>query len=342
VAFGSLLLVAAVAHHARELVVLDERFGPVLALLLDGAPAVVLVYAGVQLSRTELTARGRWRVVHWGLGGSLVFAAAIGATIAVRTIEGRAVGEPVFTLLVAVEAGAIAGLVAGYYNARARADSRRARRVSGVLGFVNDLLRHDLRNDLHMVREHAELVAEEYDAEDAAGDPGTIVEKSDEALRRIGTTRAVADTLVGEADLEPVDLASMTASLAEQVDATFDVRVTTALPEEASVTANDGLRSAVDNLLENAAEHNDADDPRIDVTVETVEDTARLLVSDNGPGIPDEEKQALLAPAKVGRAGHGLSLVRTLVEGYGGTVRIEDNEPRGTTVIVELPRAETT
>jgi len=198
VAFGSLLLVVAVAYHAREIATLDGRFGSVLALLLDAAPAIVLVYAGVRLSRTELTARGRWRVVRWGLGGSLVFVAVIGATILVRLIEGRAVEEPVFTLLVAVEAGAIAGLVAGYYNARVRADSRRARNVSGVLGFVN------------------------------------------------------------------------------------------------------GLRSVVDNLLENAAEHNDADDPRVAVTVETGADTVRLLVSDNGPGIPDEEKRALLAPAAVG------------------------------------------
>ena len=37
--------------------------------------------------------RGRWRAVRWGLGGSLVFVAVIGATITVQLLEGRAVVE---------------------------------------------------------------------------------------------------------------------------------------------------------------------------------------------------------------------------------------------------------
>jgi signal transduction histidine kinase len=105
------------------------------------------------------------------------------------------------------------------------------------------------------------------------------------------------------------------------------------------VSANDGVQSVVDNLLENAVEHNDADDPRVAVAVTAGHDVVRLTVTDNGPGIPDERKETVFEPGE-GGSGGGLSLVYTLVTGYGGDVWIEDAEPRGTRFVVELPRAD--
>jgi signal transduction histidine kinase len=96
---------------------------------------------------------------------------------------------------------------------------------------------------------------------------------------------------------------------------------------------------AMDNLLENAVEHNDADEPRIDVGIDADGETVRLTVADNGPGIPDNQKESILYPESGETDGSGLSLVRTLVEGYDGSVRAEDNEPRGSRFVVELPRA---
>jgi len=86
----------------------------------------------------------------------------------------------------------------------------------------------------------------------------------------------------------------------------------------------------VDNLVENAAEHNDADDPRVAVAVDPREDAVRLEVRDNGPGVPDD----VLADAD-----GGLDLVATLVDHYGGELHVSENEPRGTVFAVDLPRA---
>lgn len=100
------------------------------------------------------------------------------------------------------------------------------------------------------------------------------------------------------------------------------------------------MGSVVDNLLENAAEHNDADEPRVHVDVDATGETIRLSIADNGPGIPDEMKERILDRRESESRSGGLSLVQTLVEGYGGAVRIEDNVPHGSVFIVELPRAE--
>ncbi|PCR90844.1 ATP-binding protein [Natrinema ejinorense] len=338
-AFGTALFLLAVGHHATELSTHDG-IGPILAVLLDGTPALGLVFVGYWLSASDLSTDGRWTVWLWCLAGAVLIGAVMGATVLVRALEGRTIAEPVFPLLVAVEAGAIAGSVAGYYNARARADARQAETVTGAFAFVNTLIRHDLRNDLNVIQGYADSMATAADStatEPDPNDPTVILEKTDEALTRIETTEAIADILIGDPAFEPVDLAAITAEMATRVDETFEVDVTTALPERAYVTANSGLRSIVDNLLENAAEHNDADEPRIHVEVTVASETVRLSVRDNGPGIPDARKGAVFDTNAEGSTG-GLSLVGTLIDGYGGRAWVEDNDPRGTVFVVELPR----
>ena len=343
--FGAVLFVVAIGHHAAEVSVLDGVTGPVLALAIDGLLALGIVYAGVRLARTDLTTDGKWTVWCWSLGGAVLIGGVIGGTVLVRAFEGRSIAEPIFPVLVATEAGAIAGGISGYNNARARADARRAQTVSDAFAFVNALIRHDLRNDLNVIQGYAEAIVDDLEAVGTGAksvDPSVIVEKSNEALDRIDTTEAIAETLIGEPDLEPVDLTAITAELADRVEATFEATVTLESADEAVVTGNAGLRSVVDNLLENAAEHNDADDPVVHVDVRTDTETVQLVVRDNGPGVPDSRKETVFDPAPDGASGSGLSLVSTLVDAYGGTVRVEDNEPRGAAFVVELPRATAT
>ena len=105
------------------------------------------------------------------------------------------------------------------------------------------------------------------------------------------------------------------------------------------MSATVGLRSVLDNLLENAVEHNDADEPCVWVSVDSGPETVSVTISDNGPGMSPEARSALIDHD--GRKDRGgLSMVNTLVQRYGGTIHVTTNELRGTTVEVELPRAE--
>jgi signal transduction histidine kinase len=208
--------------------------------------------------------------------------------------------------------------------------------VTNALAFINDLIRHDLRNDLTVIRGHADLLSESADEVD--GDPEIVTDKTNEALSRIETSKVIADTLVGDPDLEPVDIVPVITELAARVGNAFGATVETDLPKSAVVTANDGIRSVVDNLLENAIEHNDADDPRIEIAATAADGMVRLTVTDNGPGIPDDMKESVFEPREDGSSG-GLSLVYTLVTGYGGDVRVEDADPHGARFVVEFPRA---
>ncbi len=98
------------------------------------------------------------------------------------------------------------------------------------------------------------------------------------------------------------------------------------------------------NLLSNAARFSPPGG-EIKLTVGHRADRMLFVIEDEGPGLTDEMKSAILTrldtPAAGGRqrgAGLGLSIVRTFVNLHGGTISAERREPRGSRIIVNLPR----
>ncbi|MCG1002490.1 MULTISPECIES: ATP-binding protein [Halobacterium] len=326
------LLAVSTAHHAHEIEQINHVGGPVSAFLVDAVPAACLLLAGYWLHASDFGAAGRWLVASWSVLGGGLFAAITLLTIAIREFEGRSVAEPVFPLLVDTGVGAVAGFLGGVFYVRARRDAERASRASDAFAFVNDVLRHDIRNSLGVVRGQADLLASTTDDESVADRAATIHDQTEEALDRIESADTVASTLRDEAAFEPVDLSARAETAADRVADAYAATVDTDLPEQAPVLANDAVQSVVDNLVENAAEHNDADDPRVEVAVELGGDAVRLEVRDNGPGVAAD----VLADAD-----GGLDLVRTLVHHYDGDICVTDNDPRGTVFAVDLPRADT-
>ncbi len=114
-------------------------------------------------------------------------------------------------------------------------------------------------------------------------------------------------------------------------------------PDEAWIEADPLIEAIFDTLLENAIEHNDRE-PRIDVTITTDDRVVTIAVADNGPGIPEDQRAIVQGRDETElRHGNGLGLwlVKWFVDLHDGTLAIEDNEPRGATVRVSLPRGDT-
>ncbi|MFC3121368.1 sensor histidine kinase [Agaribacter flavus] len=98
------------------------------------------------------------------------------------------------------------------------------------------------------------------------------------------------------------------------------------------------------NLINNAIKHHDSTNANIDIKVKKKVRTTSVIVADDGPGVPDEFKgkvfelfRTLKSRDEVEGSGMGLSVVKKLVEQYGGSVAVEDNLPRGTRFIVNWP-----
>ena len=101
------------------------------------------------------------------------------------------------------------------------------------------------------------------------------------------------------------------------------------------------IRRVMINLMDNAIE---AMERRGQIVVETQRDAAnsvvRVIVADNGPGIPASEREKLFLPyysTKRRGSGLGLAIVRRIIAEHGGSIDVGDNTPRGTRFTIELP-----
>jgi two-component system nitrogen regulation sensor histidine kinase NtrY len=101
------------------------------------------------------------------------------------------------------------------------------------------------------------------------------------------------------------------------------------------------IRRVIINLVDNAIE---AMERCGVIVVETQLDRAnslaRIVVADNGPGIPAAERDKLFLPyysTKRRGSGLGLAIVRRIIAEHGGSIDVADNEPHGTRFTIELP-----
>ncbi len=101
------------------------------------------------------------------------------------------------------------------------------------------------------------------------------------------------------------------------------------------------IKRVLINLLDNAiAALDEKGEIVIDLSYDAVLEIVRIVVADNGKGIPPEHKDRLFEPyfsTKKQGTGLGLAIVNTIISDHNGFIRIQDNEPRGTKVIIELP-----
>jgi PAS domain S-box-containing protein len=223
---------------------------------------------------------------------------------------------------------------------------RRLETQRNNLEVLNQVVRHDIRNDMTVVRGRANLLEEHVDDEGQA-DLEAVQDATGNAIELTRTARDLAETMLSTAeDVEPIRLDQHLDSSIENVDSTFEdaiIVIEDRIPD-VRVRGNELLEAVFRNLIQNAVVHSDAETPEVRVSTALDDETVTVAVADNGPGIPEDEKERIFAKGEKGLdspgAGIGLYLVQTLVEQYGGDTWVEDNDPRGSVFIVELPLAE--
>jgi PAS domain S-box-containing protein len=243
-----------------------------------------------------------------------------------------------------VETGDSVGYVAIFKDIRQRKEyERRLEEQRDNLELLNQMIRHDVRNDLQVVTAFAELLLDSVEGEEREY-AEKILASTESALELIRSTRDLATVMLQrDDDHHSVSLRSSILTQVEEIKGTYDhaeITVDGDVPP-VYVVANDMLPSVFRNLLKNAVEHNQADEPTVTVTATLDDDIARVRVADDGPGVPDDRKAEIFGKGERGLAsegtGIGLYLVHTLVDDYGGDVWVEDNEPAGSVFVVELP-----
>jgi signal transduction histidine kinase len=228
-------------------------------------------------------------------------------------------------------------------RAAAKALNRMRERITKLMNDRTQMLAaisHDLRTPVTRLRLRSEYIEDEIQRAQTLSDLDQMRSMLDSVLLLFRNGWAGKPTLV--------DVASLLEIICEQFT-DLGHAVSYHGPDRAALTMRpDEINRAVTNLVENAVRFGTA------VTVELAvsNNEAIIKVADNGPGIPDAQKAAVLEPFVRGDAarsmdersgfGLGLSIAYAIVHAHGGTLTLRDNAPRGLLVKISLPNADTT
>ena len=186
----------------------------------------------------------------------------------------------------------------GFVRARTRLRSDLAER-NERLSVLNRILRHNLRNGLTTITTALEHFGERAATEDDAEYARMGLEQA-RNLHEVSEKAREIDQLLEAAETtgkRTYDLVLVVESAVEQVRSEYpDVEFEVTTPAKMTVTAVEGIESAIRDVIENACEHNDAADPVVAVTVREDGGYGSVTVTDNGSGIRSSE----LAPLRTG------------------------------------------
>jgi two-component system OmpR family sensor kinase len=323
----------------------------VLVPLADGAYAVYRPWP-----------RQRYSLSHWTLltGGVLVF------VLLSSLIFGHYLARPLERLATAARAfgsghldarvGPIRSLTE--YGQLARNFDEMADRIADLMRSQKELLAnvsHELRTPLARIRLALDLAdggdpaAARESLRDIAGDLAELERLVEDVLT---TSRLdLAQGRAGETTplrREPVEIPALLDRAASRMRAAHPGReVRVERDGEGPVISADPalLRRALDNLLDNAALHSEADRPIV-LAARGDETGWALAVIDRGVGMSPQDQARLFTPfyrsdrsrsRATGGLGLGLVLARRIVEAHGGTLEIESKLGEGTTARIHLP-----
>jgi PAS domain S-box-containing protein len=207
------------------------------------------------------------------------------------------------------------------------------------LEVMNRVLSHNLRNKMNVIEGYSELLREDTDADPVA--LARIDEATEdlmglaEAVRKIDVTLSTSEETAGELRLDE-RLENVVNALEERYP---DASVTLTTPGEPIVVSAPGLVTAIEEAIENAIKHNDAPEPRVEVTATVDDGWVTVEVRDNGPGVPEREVRVLReGETALNHADRlGLWLMYWAVSKAGGEFDVREADPGGTVVTLSVP-----
>jgi signal transduction histidine kinase len=219
----------------------------------------------------------------------------------------------------------------------ARALNRMRERITALMNDRTRMLAaisHDLRTPITRLRLRSEYIEDPAQRTQTVRDLDQMQSMLESVLSLLRSESPVKPTLV--------DVAALLQMVCEQFSDS-GYAVTYSGPDRAAfILRPDEIIRAVTNLVQNATRFG----TEVDVTLLMAGDRLVVDVSDDGPGIPDERKAAMLEPFMRGEEartmdetagfGLGLSIAQAIVTAHDGTLQLLDNEPKGLRVRLQL------
>ena len=207
---------------------------------------------------------------------------------------------------------------------------------------------HEIKNPLTPIRLSAERILRRF----RAGEPDLpeAIERGTRIIvEEVGFLKSLVNEFSRFARLpqmrpQPTDLPALARSavrLFEGARGGVSVRVESNLARETVVLDPDQMKRVLVNLIDNALEAC-GEKGEILVRLSDREGCCTIEVADTGRGVSARDRDKLFLPdftTKGRGTGLGLAIVYRIIADHRGTIRVEDNRPRGARFIIELPAA---
>lgn len=208
-------------------------------------------------------------------------------------------------------------------------NEERIQNLKERLKTASSILRHDITNDLVVVQSAVELYRDERDE----GMLDEIDKRIEKLFDKIAMQKEHEDYLEEYMELDEINIKKVLQDIAKNYK-NIDITI----KGDGKVYADRAVNSVIENIIENAIQHGDAN--RIDIDIANDEKYCNVNIADNGEKIPDEIKENIFDKGfhfgLKGHTGIGLYIVRKTMEEFGGEVYVEDNQPKGTVIILKF------
>gem|GEM_PF-1528813 len=205
--------------------------------------------------------------------------------------------------------------------------------MNKTLRVVNSILRHDILNNLTVVGGSLEIYKMKKE-ERFLVSASTAVDKSVDLIKKMKEV----ETTISPKEMKQMNVRAM---LEEMVTKYAGQKMTFRITGEGTVLADEALSSVFDNIINNAIVHSGS--PIMNMAIKQgggEGGITEIRLADEGVGIPNEVKPKIWQEGfrygKSGQSGLGLFIVKKVLERYGGTITVEDNQPKGTVFVVRL------
>ncbi len=204
---------------------------------------------------------------------------------------------------------------------------------------------HEIKNPLTPIRLSAERLAKKWN--DKAEDFGDVLVRSTKTIvQEVNSLRSLVDEFsrfgkMPKITLEPTKISSVIEEVVELYSNLKEVNVipdlSTGIPE--IEVDRKQIKMALINLMDNAIQAK-TENIWLNALYNPALDLIRIEVKDNGSGIKEEDRDKLFFPyfsTKKEGTGLGLAIVNSIISKHRGYIRVQDNEPKGSQFIIELP-----
>lgn len=336
------------SHFARQF---GDTLPGIIGVFLPSLLAVIsALWLENMLRSGKIPTAALGRAATWYLGGGLLFAVSHYVSFSVALGGGGLPPNALFSVGNWAISGSAVGLVLANYDLRrsealqrAQQNKQQAAQIAQRLSVTSRVLRHDIRNKLGIILGHTELLAEIHpDNRDIEA-----IEEAAESLLEIAERAQKLRRIVEEETPSPVNLTECLTELLEALQEEYPAaQITTAELNEATVHTYPEIREGLGELLENTIEHNGLPEAECEIKVDlsciqsSTGEVARIMIEDNGPGIPEQEQIAFTdkAEPQISHSrGTSLWLTRWIVDESAGQLSLDTNDTTGTKIYLSLP-----